>query len=183
MSKVIDWLRKKNFSINRETRSKSSLTLTLTPVGKYDPTNVPSVYVISKTAFSRFHHTINHLCDMPVDYTVRKTHFYNDMVEHFLSGRVASGSNSSTVINLGQTLTATQANDIVGAWIKVIDPADTTLIQIRRIKYATNDGIVTIFSYQPFTIIPSNTMTYNIYRDLKYSDYVWVGSTKRFRFR
>lgn len=115
----------------------------------------------------------------------------------YLSGNVASGSNSVTVINLGQTLTATQVSNLPGSWVKVVDPANTGVIMTRRIKSVTTAGIATIWALADnigatettdqinygmnFTNVPTNTMTYSIY-SRSFLEMVWVESAKRFRF-
>ncbi|RZK31078.1 MAG: hypothetical protein EOO61_18480, partial [Hymenobacter sp.] len=115
----------------------------------------------------------------------------------FLSGTVASGSNSATVVNLGQTLTATQVTNIAGGWIRIVDPANPTVIQVRRIKSATTAGIATIWAFadnvgatettdainygKDFTTVPTNTMTYTIFTR-SFLEMAWIESAKRFRF-
>ncbi|RZK29189.1 MAG: hypothetical protein EOO61_21015 [Hymenobacter sp.] len=117
----------------------------------------------------------------------------------YLSGTVASGSNSATVINLGQTLTATQVSNLPGSWVKVVDPANTSVIMTRRIKSVTSAGVATIWATadqvaatettdavtasmaKDFTNTPTNTMTYSVY-SRSFLEMVWVESAKRFRF-
>jgi hypothetical protein len=117
----------------------------------------------------------------------------------YLSGTVASGSNSTSVINLGQTLTATQVSNLPGSWVKVVDPANTGVIMTRRIKSVTTAGVATIWANadqapstettdavtvstaKDFTNVPTNTMTYSIY-SRSFLEMVWVESAKRFRF-
>jgi hypothetical protein len=117
----------------------------------------------------------------------------------YLSGTVASGSNSTSVINLGQTLSAMQVSNLPGSWVKVVDPANAGVIMTRRIKSVTTAGVATIWATaditpatettdavtattaRDFTNVPTNTMTYSIY-SRSFLEMVWVESAKRFRF-
>jgi hypothetical protein len=114
----------------------------------------------------------------------------------YLNGTVASGSNSTTVINLGQTMTTAQQSNLPGMWIKVVDPANPTVIMTRRIKSVTTAGLVTIWATadnvagtdttdavtygKDFTNVPSASMTYTIW-SRSFMEMCWVEAAKRFR--
>jgi hypothetical protein len=103
-----------------------------------------------------------------------------------LTGRVAVDNNSTTTVNLGQTLSPAQMSNLPGSWITIGDVS----VMTRRIKSVTIDGLATIWATADqatfgdiraadFAPIPSNNMKYTVWSDSP--DCVWVGIEHRFR--